>query len=153
MKKMSQEELDQVLQQHELWVESGGVQGARADLSRINLSHAHLSGAQLSYADLSCAQLAGANLTCADLSGAQLSGAWLYEADLSGADLSHVDLTGAWLFHANLTGAQISAATRLHQCLNFKHLTCSPDTLPWLILHPKWAQWKSTVKVIKDNQE
>ena len=136
MKKLTQVELDQVLRKHSLWLEPGGVQGARADLSGASLTGADLFRANLSHADLT-----GADLTCADL----------FHANLSHADLTGASLSGASLFHANLTGAQISADTRLHQCSNFEHLTCSPDALPWLILHPKWPEWKSTVTVIEDN--
>ena len=98
MNNMSQAELDQVLEEHSLWLQSDGIQGALAQLFRANLSHASLSG-------------------------------------------------------VNLSQAQISADTRLHQCLNFKYLTCSPEVLPWLILHPQWSEWKSTVTVVKDNQK
>ena len=178
MKKMSQEELDQVLEQHALWLQSGGDQGARAnlthtDLSRAylyrtnlwrasltgaNLSDAWLSGANLSDAwlsgaNLSDADLTGAYLYGADLSGAQLSGANLSGADLSNVSLSHVDLSSVYLYQTNLTQTQINADTRLHQCLNFKYLTCSSDALPWLILHPRWSDWKSTVTVVEDSQK
>jgi hypothetical protein len=124
MKKMTQAELDQALEQHSLWLESGGaqdahdIQGARADLSYTNLSHAYLS-----------------------------------HANLSGANLSGANLSGAWLFYTNLTRAQISADTRLHQCSDFRYVTCSPEALPWLILHPKWPEWKSTVTVVEDKED
>ena len=120
MKKLSQAELDRVLQQHSLWMQTGGVQGERADLSHTDLSHAALIGA-----DLTRANLTGANLTGANLSRASL-----------------------WC--ANLTRAQISASTQLQRCRYFDHLTCSPDALPWLILHPRWSKWKSTVTVVED---
>jgi len=138
MKKLTQIELNQVLQQHELWLETSGDQGARGDLSHINLSGANLF----------CTNLSGV-----DLSHAQLSGANLYDTSLSGVDLSHTQLTRANLSHADLTGVQISADTRLHQCGDFRHLTCSPDALPWLILHPKWAEWKSTVIIKHSTQK
>ena len=51
-------DVTKVLEDHEAWLESGGVRGSRA------------------------------NLSGADLSGADLSGADLYGADLYGADLS-----------------------------------------------------------------
>ena len=75
MKTYTNEELNEILRKHELWLR-GDPSGARADLSGANLIRANLSGANLS----------GANLIRADLSGANLYGANLYEADLSGAD-------------------------------------------------------------------
>ena len=50
----------QILQRHAKWLEFGGTDGGRADLSA---------------ADLRCADLSGANLRDADLRGANLSGA------------------------------------------------------------------------------
>jgi len=54
---MKQEELDRVLQQHQLWLESGGVKGERADLR-----HADLQGADLRDADLWGADLRHAKI-------------------------------------------------------------------------------------------
>jgi hypothetical protein len=51
-----------ILEQHKLWVESGGIKGVRANLT----------GANLACADLACANLAGANLTGANLACAKL---------------------------------------------------------------------------------
>jgi hypothetical protein len=128
MKKVTQEELNQILQQHSLWLETEGDQGARADLSYVDLSGVNLSGVNLS----------GANLFWAALAGAMLVGTSLFGANLYGANLTH---------------AQISADTRLHQCSCFSYLTCSPNALPWLILHPEWPQRKSTVAVTKDKED
>ena len=126
MKKLTQAELDRILQQHSLWLQTDGDQGA-------------------------CAQLSHANLTGVDLSCANLHDAWLSGARLVGADLTGANLSGAYLYRADLSQAQIGADTRLHQCLDFRHLTCSPNALPWLILHPGWSDWKSTVVVVEDN--
>jgi uncharacterized protein YjbI with pentapeptide repeats len=99
MKKLSQAELDQILQQHSLWLETGGAQGERADLSHADLSHITLIGADLT------------------------------RADLTGADLTGANLSRASLWCANLTRAQISASTQLQRCRYFDHLTCSPNAL------------------------
>ena len=60
-KKITQEELEQFLRKHKLWLECNP-DGERADLS----------GADLSWADLSWADLSRANLSWANLSGADL---------------------------------------------------------------------------------
>ena len=78
--------------------------------ARANLSRANLSGANLSRADLYGANLSGANLSRADLSGADLYGAYLSGADLYGANLSGANLTGANLSGADLCGANLSRA-------------------------------------------
>ena len=87
MKKISEQELKDILDKHRKWVknEEGGV---RADLSSADLSSANLSYANLSYANLSSANLSSANLSGANLSGANLSDANLCGADLSDANLS-----------------------------------------------------------------
>jgi len=97
--------IQKILDEHKLWVETNKEKGSMADLSGANLSGADLRGANLSEADLSGADLSGANLSEADLSGANLS-----EADLSGADLSEANLSGANLSEANLSEADLSGA-------------------------------------------
>ena len=117
MKKITQEELDKIIELHQHWLKEDceGWEGMRADLSYADLSYADLSHADLSYADLSYA-----NLYHATLSGAKLYHAKLYHADLSHADLSdaklshanlsHADLSDAKLYHANLSHADLSHA-------------------------------------------
>ena len=73
-------ELNQVLEQHKIWIESAGKHGQRA-----NLEYANLTGASLSGAYLKDANLKGANLTGAKLTGANLLGANLRYANLTGA--------------------------------------------------------------------
>jgi hypothetical protein len=96
----SDEELEEILREHERWVESEGEDGERADFWDANLSDEDLQGA-----DLSGAGLLDANLSDADLWGADLSGANLLFADLSDAHLKDADLFGADLWNANLRKA------------------------------------------------
>lgn len=62
--------LTEILQQHALWLQTDGKEGARADLSGANLSRANLIGANLIGANLRGADLIGANLSEANLSRA-----------------------------------------------------------------------------------
>ncbi|HEN3466864.1 TPA: pentapeptide repeat-containing protein [Yersinia enterocolitica] len=102
---MNLTDLNKILGEHKIWVESYRENGSRANLSGANLSGANLRGADLSGANLRGADLSGANLSCADLSGANLSC-----ADLSGANLSGANLSGANLRGANLSGANLRCA-------------------------------------------
>lgn len=68
MKKITQEQLNEVLRLHKLWLKDPQ-QGKKADLSRSDLSDANLS-----YTNLSHAILLGANLLGSNLSGSNLSG-------------------------------------------------------------------------------
>lgn len=92
---MKQEELDNILEQHKLWLDTGEKQGKRADLSDANLRGAELRRAILSGADLS-----GANLSCAILSNADLTGAKLWGVNLMDVILRGADLRGANLDHS-----------------------------------------------------
>ena len=87
LRNISKEELDKIIDNHKKWLQSGGEEGERADLSSANLRYADLS-----YADLRSANLRYANLRYADLSYADLSSADLRSADLSYADLSYANL-------------------------------------------------------------
>jgi uncharacterized protein YjbI with pentapeptide repeats len=131
--------LDNILKAHELWVQTFGQAGTRADLSHYNLSNFNLKGANLSGADLEGAYLAHADLTEAllgfhGLKNTQASnepGMYLLVAppvlqvtvtDATGRTIStppavpgRTDLRGAefWdakLVHADLSGADLSNA-------------------------------------------
>lgn len=96
-------ELAAILDQHRIWVESGGDEGTKADLCGVNLENADLTGVNLQGAFLQ-----RANLRNADLSMANLKGASLVQADLT-----NVNLLGAELRGANLMGAQLYGAEGL----------------------------------------
>ena len=94
-------ELAAILDQHRIWVESGGDEGTKADLSGVNLENADLTGV-----NLQGALLQRANLRNADLSMANLKGASLVQADLCNANLLGAELRGANLMGAQLYGAE-----------------------------------------------
>ncbi len=94
-------ELAEVLDQHRIWVETGGESGAKADLCGVNLAKADLTGVNLQGASLQ-----RVNLASADLSMANLRGASLVQADLRDTNLLGTELRGANLMGANLYGAE-----------------------------------------------
>src|SRR5271168_1813735 len=94
-------DLAEILDQHKMWVESGGESGVKAELSGVNLSRSDLTGV-----NLEGALLQRANLIGADLSMANLRGASLVQADLREANLLGTELRGANLMGANLYGAE-----------------------------------------------
>jgi uncharacterized protein YjbI with pentapeptide repeats len=93
-------EFAEVLDQHKLWVESGGESGRRADLSGINLANADLTGVNLHNAVLDKARLEGADLSMANLRGASLVRADLRNATLLGTELHGANLMGATVYGA-----------------------------------------------------
>ena len=98
--KISDDELNEILANHKLWIDSNSKYGNRANLR----------GAILNDANLNDANLNDANLYRADLSGADLSGATLYRANLRGANLYGANLCGAILCRANLRVANLNGA-------------------------------------------
>ena len=102
---MKASELNKTLERHQLWIETNGVQGERADLRGANLH-----GADLRDANLHGADLRDANLRDANLEGAHLRDAFFYRANLTGVDLTGANLTDAILTGANLTGANLEGA-------------------------------------------
>lgn len=115
-------ELAEVLDQHKLWVESGGESGRRAELSGVNLAKADLTGANLQGAVFDKAKLESA-----DLSMANLRGASLIQADLRNAILLGTDLRGANLMGATVYGAEGMWVGRLGGANLFDALL--PETL------------------------
>ena len=110
MENIDRETLSAILKEHQLWIDSNGENGERADLSNKNLIRADLRGAGLRRADLRGADLRGADLRGANLFRANLRGANLFRANLRGANLRRADLIGANLRRADLIGADLIGA-------------------------------------------
>ena len=109
MKNISQEELKEILQKHEMWLK--GEEGReRADLRYTDLSGADLTDVDLRYANLRGADLRGVNLSDADLRKADLRNTNLRNANLEGADLWNADLINTNLSDADLINANLSDA-------------------------------------------
>lgn len=101
-RRVDQTELDTIMKQHHLWLESNNMQGIKADLSNTNCSGltfrirqdstwTNLHGRpNLSEVDFTNADLNGADLSAVRLSWTNLSGADLTNADMRGVDLSLV---------------------------------------------------------------
>ena len=120
-------DLDAILREHKLWVDTHGAKGRRADLKAADLTRADLANGDLEDIDAEGTDFTAANLTGANLSGANLKetyfgggtdatpGAVLEGVDLSGANLegatlNRADLKGAILIGADLNGADFSNA-------------------------------------------
>ena len=108
--KLTPEEIQAVLEEHRLWLDSNREKGKRADFSGKNLQEAHLVDENLRMANLFGANLEGANLEGANLEGANLEGANLFGANLEGAILRRANLYGANLRRAILRRAILRRA-------------------------------------------
>src|SRR5258708_4099073 len=128
-------ELGSILDQHRIWVESGGGAGTKAvlcgadpqnaDPTGCNRQGAFLQRANLRGADLSMADLRHASLVQADLGNANLPGAELRGANLMGAPVYGVE--GLWL--GRLGGANLYDAML-------------PETIP--SIHCSTPVWEAT---------
>ena len=112
MRKVSQDELDVILEKHKEWLNDKRY-GKRADLSYFDLSHANLSNANLRSSDLCCA-----NLSHADLSNANL-----HSSDLCYANLTHVNLRNADLQFSYLKNANLRKSNLTYGSLRFAFLS------------------------------
>ena len=126
MKNISVEELNEILEKHEIWLrgEEGGERAdlwdtdlrgfdlidinlSGADLRNSDLGDANLMYADLKYADLKYTDLSYTNLSDADLRGANLRGANLMGANLSDTDISDADLRGTNLWDTDLSNTNL----------------------------------------------
>lgn len=124
----SQEDLEDVIEAHKLWLAdvlhpSRGVTSARANLtgcklSGLDLSEADLRGAKLSQADLSHCQLSGAQLSTCDLSDANFTGASMEAVKLKRCKLNGTNFTDANLRRADLRRSEGEGTIWLNTCLD-----------------------------------
>lgn len=111
MKKITQEELNVIIEKHQEWLKNSA-NGEYADLSNTDLSdtdlrYANLSFANLNFANLKDAYLKNAILSNVTLINTNLNNANLSFADLSNADLRYADLKDADLRYANLSNSNL----------------------------------------------
>ena len=122
MRNIKQEELNKILQKHEMWLK-GEEGGERADLSGSDLKDADLECANLKRADLSGADLSGTDLEDINLEFTKLCDANLEYANLYNANLSYSDLRGADLRGADLTDASLRGADLRDTNLSYSDLS------------------------------
>ena len=104
----SEDQLKEILDAHERWVESEGKEGQRANLVGANLQNAKLREANLQGANLALANLQKANLRAANLQEANLGGVQnLWTANLRHANLEVTGLLGDEFAQADVTGVNL----------------------------------------------
>ena len=128
--KITQEQLQRILNDHALWVENVGRKGKRASLLGANLLGANLLGANLIFANLAGANLTGVDFGSASLGGTNLRGADLRGAALDGAKLWGVEFdrvrcNGVMLFETVLTNMELTSLVNS----NVKH--SGPSTIDY----------------------
>ena len=137
---MDKAELKRILEEHKIWLCSDSNKGQRANLVAANLKGADLKGVDLTHAKLQGANLQGANLQGANLFDADLYNINLRGANLEGANLDCVDLEGGLL-----EGAKFSIEIR--ESRTFIFASVSKEQLPWLALHPQFAEYLPYLRI------
>jgi Uncharacterized low-complexity proteins len=102
------DDLRDILRDHNQWIESLGRIGVRADLSRYDLTEAGLEGAELSAALMSLSLLRQGNLNKANLAMADLSASNAPDVMAKSADLRGVSFAEANLRNAKFDRADCS---------------------------------------------
>ena len=95
---LSPDEIERLLAEHRLYLETEYHQGHRANFSSADLTGRDFSGLNLRGVKMDLAVLRGADFTEAHLQRANLIGAILQDARFGHADLSGARLSGANLF-------------------------------------------------------
>ncbi len=107
LKKITEEELREVIEAHGLWLLGDLKKGLRANLSGYDLSERDLNSVDLRFAVLERCNLTNARLGCARLDDADLKGADLTGASLRFANLACAGLSRAILTRTDFTGARL----------------------------------------------
>ncbi len=120
-RRVSQEELNELLRKHKLWLE-GKEGGERLVIINYNLSGSNLRGSNLRGSDLSWSNLSESDLSGSNLRGSDLSWSNLSESDLSGSNLTGSDLSWSNLRGSNLRGSDLTGSDLRESNLDFSAL-------------------------------
>lgn len=90
---MTQTKLKKILEQHAIWLETGGKKGVRVDLRRADLRWVDLRRADMQGANLRDAKLRRADMRWADMRWADLRDAKLQGADTQSTNIYTFQLT------------------------------------------------------------
>src|ERR1700746_3006911 len=107
---LSPDEIERMIAEHRLYLETEYHQGHRANFASVDLTGRDFSGLNLRGIKMDRAVLHGADFTRAHLQSANLIGAMLQEARFDKADLSRARLSGANLVSASFEGACLAKA-------------------------------------------
>jgi uncharacterized protein YjbI with pentapeptide repeats len=105
--------LDKILEQHQLWLDTDGKEGKQADLSAEDLSGLNFRGADLRYSKIKGADFESANCENVDFRHSDLRFSCLAAARIKNADFRHSDITHTdfsdfcGLYSAKFEGAKI----------------------------------------------
>ena len=139
MKKISQEELNKILELHKMWL-NGEDSGISADLIGVNLRHTNLIGADLRNANLREADLRYADLEYANLIGADLSYCVGNNKEIKSLQLGTYDV--AFTKNILCVGCQSHTLKEWKAFTDEEIAKIDDNALEW------WKKWKDTLITI-----
>jgi len=109
-RKVNQEELDEIIRNHGIWLNTNGNRGKRAILKQCNFDNLKFHNVDLSYADISDSTFCLANISQSDFSGAILEDSFFSNVNIIGSYFC-----GSNLIKTKFQGAHISS-TNFDKC-------------------------------------
>lgn len=124
IRKMTQQEVDEMCKKHEAWLVSGGKECERADFGGADLRGMSFKGknleeANFKFADLTSAFMQGANLSRANLEGTQLTFVRAAHAKFDDCKADFACFEEARLAGASFNGASLQYASFNDAIINF----------------------------------
>jgi uncharacterized protein YjbI with pentapeptide repeats len=112
-REISEEELEKILDDHEIWLATEGEEGTNAELMGYDLKEANFSGRKLRKIFVESSDLRGQKFIDFDLKETlflevNFQGATFWNSDMSGANFQRSDLSNAKLWRAKLNDANLS---------------------------------------------
>lgn len=111
---VNQEQVDDMLRRHVLWLDTHGAEGKRVNFRSVDLRNVSLAGANLTQASLRGAILTGVDMTnVATMQEADFTEAVLNGANFSGTNLRRANFASVQAEGANFNGAHMTSANGL----------------------------------------
>ncbi|MFO1242106.1 MAG: pentapeptide repeat-containing protein [Rickettsiales bacterium] len=111
---VNQEQVDDMLRRHVLWLETHGAEGKRVNFRNVDLRNVSLAGANLTQASLRGAILTGVDMTAVGtMQEADFTEAMLNGANFSGTNLRRANFASVTAEGANFSGAHMTSANGL----------------------------------------
>jgi uncharacterized protein YjbI with pentapeptide repeats len=108
LRRISQEELQDILEQHEQWLTSDGEKGNRAVFFDVDCSGLNLEGADLRGAFFGQSNFSHTNMYEAKLRAAQIQLSNFSETDLRKADFTNSEISFSYFYKSNFSYANMS---------------------------------------------
>ncbi|KPA14459.1 Toll-Interleukin receptor domain protein [Candidatus Magnetomorum sp. HK-1] len=139
IKPYSQNEINEILEKHRIWIESKKEKGEQAIFINADLRKFDFSNVALPEANFQEANLQEANFQNANLQKATFREAHLYSVNFKNANLEEADLTEAYLHDTNMQNTNLQSANLERAMLNESFL-----------IHTKLAKTKLTGAILKN---